>query len=206
MSSNVGEILVMLLAPFLGLPLPLNALQILWINLLTDGLPGLALGIEPAAPDTMDRPPHPPSESVMARGLGTYILWVGPLMGFLALLPGLLNGRLGIGLATHGAWRTVVFTTLCLAQMGNALAIRSDRLTLLQLGITTNPALLGAVTLTFLLQVAVIYLPFMQKIFGTKPLTAQQFLFSLALSAVVMVTVELVKWIRQLLERRVEAA
>jgi len=206
MSSNVGEILVMLLAPFLGLPLPLNALQILWINLLTDGLPGLALGIEPAAPDTMDRPPHPPSESVMARGLGTYILWVGPLMGFLALLPGLLNGRLGIGLATHGAWRTVVFTTLCLAQMGNALAIRSDRLTLLQLGITTNPALLGAVTLTFLLQVAVIYLPFMQKIFGTEPLTAQQFLFSLALSAVVMVTVELVKWIRQLLERRVEAA
>ena len=206
MSSNVGEILVMLLAPFLGLGIPLNALQILWINLLTDGLPGLALGIEPAAPDTMDRDPHPPSESVLARGLGSYILWVGPLMGIVALLPGLLDEFL-LGFHLEGdVWHTMVFTTLCLAQMGNALAIRSDRLTLLQLGIGTNPALLGAIALTFLLQIAVIYVPFMQDIFGTTALSWRQFLFSLVLSAVVMIVVELVKWIRQRLERRPAAS
>ena len=86
MSSNIGEILVMLVAPILNLPIPLNAIQILWINLVTDGLPGLALGIEPPAPDTMKRKPHPPNESVLARGLGTYMIFVGPLMGIVALL------------------------------------------------------------------------------------------------------------------------
>ncbi|MGC9360506.1 MAG: cation-translocating P-type ATPase, partial [Anaerolineae bacterium] len=201
-SSNVAEILVMLLAPILGLGIPLNALQILWINLLTDGLPGLALGIEPAAPDTMDRDPHPPNESVLARGVGSYILWVGSLLGLVALLPGLLDQFL-LGFHLEGAiWHTMVFTTLCLAQMGNALATRSDRLTVWQLGIGTNPALLGAIALTILLQIAVIYVPFMQDIFGTTALSWQQFLFSLVLSAVVLIAVELVKWIRQLLERR----
>ena len=205
MSSNVGEILVMLLAPFLGLPIPLTALQILWINLLTDGLPGLALGIEPAAPDTMERPPHPPNESVLARGLGSYILWVGPLLGIVALLPGLLD-QFVLGFHLEGAvWQTMVFSTLCLAQMGNALAIRSDRLNLTQLGLFTNPALIGSIVLTFALQVAVIYVPFMQDIFSTVALTAPQFVFSLALSSVVLIVVELVKWIRQLRERRATA-
>jgi len=205
MSSNVGEILVMLLAPFLGLPIPLTALQILWINLLTDGLPGLALGIEPAAPDTMERPPHPPNESVLARGLGSYILWVGPLLGIVALLPGLLD-QFVLGFHLEGAvWQTMVFSTLCLAQMGNALAIRSDRLNLTQLGLFTNPALIGSIVLTFALQVAVIYVPFMQNIFSTVALTAPQFVFSLALSSVVLIVVELVKWIRQLRERRATA-
>jgi P-type Ca2+ transporter type 2C len=196
MSSNVGEIVVMLLAPLLGLPIPLTALQILWINLLTDGLPGLALGVEPAASDTMDRPPHPPSESVLARGLGSYILWVGPLLGIVALLPELL-GAGGPLDAEFGPWRTMVFTTLCLAQMGNALAIRSDRLLLTQLGLFSNPALVGAVGLTFLLQVAVIYVPFLQDIFSTRALNLQQFLISLALSSIVFIVVETVKWIRQ---------
>ena len=205
MSSNVGEILVMLLAPFLGLPIPLTALQILWINLLTDGLPGLALGIEPAAPDTMERPPHPPEESVLARGLGSHILWVGPLMGIVALLPGLLD-QFVLGFHLEGAvWQTMVFSTLCLAQMGNALAIRSDRLNLTQLGLFTNPALIGSIVLTFALQVAVIYVPFMQDIFSTVALTAPQFLFSLVLSSVVLIVVELVKWIRQRTERQVAA-
>jgi Ca2+-transporting ATPase len=205
MSSNVGEILVMLLAPFLGLPIPLTALQILWINLLTDGLPGLALGIEPAAPDTMERPPHPPEESVLARGLGSYILWVGPLMGIVALLPGLLD-QFVLGFHLEGAvWQTMVFSTLCLAQMGNALAIRSDRLNLTQLGLFTNPALIASIVLTFALQVAVIYVPFMQDIFSTVALTAPQFLFSLVLSSVVLIVVELVKWIRQRTERQVAA-
>jgi len=201
MSSNIGEIFVMLAAPLLNLPIPLNAIQILWINLVTDGLPGLALGVEPTAPDTMDRPPHPPSESVLARGLGTYMIWVGPLMGFVALIPELLDSFTPMSL-DDAVWSTMVFTTLALAQMGNALTIRSDRLTLLQLGIFTNPALVGAVVLTFVLQMAVVYLPFLQDIFGTTALTAGQLLLSLGLSTIVFFVAELVKKIRQIRERK----
>ncbi len=201
MSSNVGEILVMLVAPLLGLPIPLNAIQILWINLVTDGLPGLALSVEPTAPDTMDRPPHPPDESVLARGLGTYILWVGPLMGLVALLPELLAHGAGGVLEVGTGWRTMVFTTLALAQMGNALAIRSDRLLLAQLGLFTNLALLGAVILTFLLQMAVVYVPFLQGIFDTVPLTPRQLLLSLGFSTIVFIAVEAVKWARQQVEK-----
>jgi P-type Ca2+ transporter type 2C len=201
MSSNIGEILVMLVAPLMGLPIPLNAIQILWINLVTDGLPGLALGVEPAAPDTMDRPPHPPNESVLARGLGTYMLWVGPLMGLVALLPELLAHEAGGVLGVGTGWRTMVFTTLALAQMGNALAIRSDRLLLVQLGLFTNPALLGAVALTFVLQMAVIYVPFLQNIFDTVPLNLEQLLLSLGFSTIVFIVVEVVKWIRQQVEK-----
>jgi Ca2+-transporting ATPase len=201
MSSNIGEILVMLTAPLMGLPLPLNAIQILWINLVTDGLPGLALSVEPAAPDTMDRPPHPPNESVLARGLGTYMLWVGPLMGLVALLPELLAHEAGGVLDVGTGWRTMVFTTLALAQMGNALAIRSDRLLLVQLGLFTNPALLGAVALTFVLQIAVIYVPFLQNIFDTVPLNLEQLLLSLGFSTIVFIVVEVVKWIRQQVEK-----
>ncbi|MGC9522789.1 MAG: cation-translocating P-type ATPase [Anaerolineae bacterium] len=201
MSSNIGEILVMLVAPLAGLPIPLNAIQILWINLVTDGLPGLALSVEPAAPDTMKRPPHPPDESVLARGLGTYLLWVGILMGTVALLPELLAaGTESLSLGGD-AWRTMVFTTLALAQMGNALAIRSDRLTLIQLGLFTNPALVGAVVLTFLLQMAVVYVPFLQKVFDTVSLSVEQLLLSLGFSTIVFIVVEVVKAIRQRVER-----
>jgi Ca2+-transporting ATPase len=133
------------------------------------------------------------------------MLWVGPLMGLVALLPELFLDTIGLNL--EGAvWRTMVFTTLCLAQMGNALAIRSDRLTLLQLGVFTNPSLIGAVVLTFLLQLGVIYLPFLQNIFGTRALTLEQLLISLALSTVVFIAVETSKWIRQRLESRGQAA
>jgi P-type Ca2+ transporter type 2C len=201
MSSNIGEIFVMLVAPLLNLPIPLNAIQILWINLVTDGLPGLALGVEPSAPDTMQRPPHPPKESVLARGLGTYMLWVGPLMGLVALIPELLNSFTAVSY-DKAVWTTMVFSTLALAQMGNALAIRSDRLTLFQLGIFTNPALIGAVLLTFGLQMAVIYVPFLQNIFSTTALTFNQLLLSLGLSTIVFVVVELVKFIRQKLTKK----
>ena len=196
MSSNVGEIVVMLAAPLLGLPIPLGAIQILWINLVTDGLPGLALGVEPTAPDTMERPPHPPGESVLARGLGAYILSVGPLLGIVALLPQLFAASPEVDVA-RGVWRTMVFTTLALAQMGNALAIRSDRYLLAQLGVFSNSALIGAVALTFGLQMAVVYVPFLQRIFDTVPLTLGQLLLSIGLSTIVFIAVEVVKLVRQ---------
>ncbi len=193
LSSNVGEIAAMLLAMLAGLPLPLTALQILWINLVTDGLPGLALSVEPSDPDVMDRPPHHPQESIFARGMWQYVLWVGVLIGIIVLGIQYVSYHAG-----NPAWRTMVFTTLCLAQMGNALAIRSDKYSLLAIGLFSNPALVGAVLLTFGLQMAVVYVPFMQNIFKTVALSPLELAICLAASALVFVAVEGVKWIRRL--------
>ncbi|MFN2227794.1 MAG: cation-translocating P-type ATPase, partial [Anaerolineae bacterium] len=189
LTSNAGEIWVMLLAPLAGMPLPLLPLQILWINLVTDGLPGLALGVEPPERDTMRRPPHDPGESIFGQGLGRHVAWVGLLMGLVSL---------GIG---YGAWRggwahwqTMLFTTLTLSQMGHALAVRS-RESLFTVGLWSNRALLGAVLLTFVLQLAVVYVPFLQDLFRTDALSLGELLLSLLLSLVVFWGVELEKWL-----------
>jgi len=181
----------MLMAPLLGLPLPLTAVQLLWVNLVTDGLPGLALSMEHPAADTMSRPPHPPNESVLARGLGTYILWMGLLLGGVSLATEYAGNQLGW--EGEYVWRTMVFTVLSLSQMGNALSVRSDRESLFTLGLLSNPSLLGAVLLTTALQLAVVYVPFLQRIFCTVPLHWEQLLVSLALSAIVFVAAEVVK-------------
>ena len=123
LSSNTGELFVMLLGPFLKMPLPLLPLQILWINLVTDGLPGLALAEEIGERDVMKRSPFEPNESVFSRGVGREIIWIGILMGVISL---------GLGYFAWlndpaGSWQTMVFTTMVLAQMGNALALRSNR-------------------------------------------------------------------------------
>jgi len=199
LSSNTGELFVMLIAPFLGMPLPLVPLQILWINLVTDGLPGLALAIEPGEPGVMRRPPFRPEESIFSRGLGSQILWVGSLMGTVSLAMGWyfwgLAGRPAVGghdVEVH--WRTMLFTTLVLAQMGNALALRSNRESIFTIGFLSNPAMLGAIVLTFVLQLALIYMPFLQEIFSTAPLTWWELLISLAASSIVFFAVELDKW------------
>jgi Ca2+-transporting ATPase len=187
MTSNSGEIYVMLFAPFLGMPLPLTALQILWINLVTDGLPGLALAVEPAERNTMSRPPYAPNESIFARGMGRHILWVGLLMGLVSLGSGFWGWSAG-----SANWRTFLFTTLTLSQMGHALAIRSERDSFFTIAFT-NKALLGAVLLTLVLQLLVIYLPPLQEVFGTQALSLRDLLLSLALSSVVFWGVELEK-------------
>ena len=191
-SCNVGEIIMMMAAPLLGMPIPLTAVQLLWINLVTDGLPALALGVEPPNPDAMRRPPFPPNESVLARGMGSYILWVGVLLGLSSMAAQYLGIRNGAA-----NWQTMVFTTLALSQMGNALAVRSDRDSLFSLGLRSNMALVGAVLLTVLLQAAVVYVPFLQDIFGTHALSGSQLAISLGLSAIVFVAVEIVKWVRR---------
>jgi Ca2+-transporting ATPase len=196
MTSNAGEIWVMLLAPFIGMPLPLTSLQILWVNLVTDGLPGLALAIEPAERTVMQRPPYGRSENIFGRGMARDILWIGLLMGLVSLGAGYLYYRL-YPAAPPELWRTVTFTTLTLAQMGNALATRSERDTLWQIGLFSNRTMLGSVILTFLLQLAVIYLPFMNRAFSTTPLGLRDLLISLAFSVVVFIAVETFKWLRQ---------
>jgi len=191
LSSNVGEIAGLLAAIGIGLPIPrLLPLQILWMNLVTDGLPGLALGVDPPDPDVMNRPPHPPQESIFARGMWQYMLWVGGLMGLITAAMQFLVYRSG-----NPAWQTMVFTTLCLAQMGNALAIRSDKYSLFSIGVFSNPALIGAVVLTFALQLAVVYVPFLQDLFQTVALSWPELAICLGASTLVFWAVEVVKWI-----------
>jgi Ca2+-transporting ATPase len=188
MTSNAGEICVMILGPLMGMPLPLLPLQILWINLVTDGLPGLALALEKSERNTMQRPPYPPREHVFSRGMGRDIAWIGLLMGTVSLAMGYWGWASGSSAESH--WRTIIFTVLTLAQMGNALAIRSARDSLFQIGIFSNPMLIGSVALTFGLQLAVIYWPPLQSILKTTALTGGELLLCIALSTVVFWAVE----------------
>ncbi len=192
MTTNSGELWVMLLGPLIGMPLPLLPLQILWINLVTDGLPALALGVEPAEKQIMARPPYPPNASIFSRGLGWQILWVGLLMGLITLGTGYWYWSHGLA-----QWQTMIFLTLTLAQMANVLAVRSEREFLWQVGLLSNKPLLLAVLLTFGLQLAVIYVPFLQGFFSTVPLSAGDLAIGLALSSVVFWAVELEKWLRR---------
>jgi Ca2+-transporting ATPase len=198
LSSNTGELFVMLIAPFLGMPLPLIAVQILWINLVTDGLPGLALAMEDSEKGIMLRPPWNPKESIFSRGMGWRIIWIGILMGIVSL---------GIGyyyyqIDPNGVWQTMVFTTLVLAQMGNALAIRSNTESTFSIGFFSNRLMVYAIVITFALQLVLIYVPFFQRFFGTEALTARDLAIALGASLVVFVAVEIEKWIRRMLKGR----
>lgn len=192
MTSNSGEIWTIFLAPFLGLPIPLLPIHILWINLVTDGLPGLALAAEPAEKGVMERPPRHPKESIFANALGIHIVWVGLLMGTVTLFTQAWSLRTG-----HAHWQTMVFTVLCLSQMGHVLAIRSARESLFTQGIFTNKPLAGAFLLTFGLQMATVYVPQLNPIFKTEPLSLQELILTLALSSVVFLAVEVEKFIKR---------
>ncbi|MEW6066988.1 MAG: cation-translocating P-type ATPase [Nitrospirota bacterium] len=189
MTSNSGEIWTIFLAPFLGLPIPLLPIHILWINLVTDGLPGLALAAEPAEKGLMQRPPRHPQESIFAHGLGAHIIWVGLLMGFVSIFTQAWSIKTG-----HAHWQTMVFTVLCLSQMGHVLAIRSERESLFAQGLLSNKPLLSAFILTFILQMATIYVPFLNPIFKTEPLSFNELVITLGLSSIVFFTVEIEKW------------
>ncbi len=192
LTTNSGEIWTLFLAPLAGLPIPLLPIHLLWINLVTDGLPALALSAEPAEGDVMSRPPRHPRESVFAGGLGMHAIWVGLLMAGMALFVQCWSIT---GENSH--WQTMVFTVLCLTQLGHVLAIRSEKQSLFTIGLFSNKYLLGAVVLTFLLQMATIYVPFLNPIFKTAPLTSGELLFCIAWSALVFVAVEIEKAIKR---------
>jgi len=190
LTSNSAEILVMLVSPFLGLGLPLLPLQILWINLVTDGPPALALSAEPAERGTMRRPPHLPEETVFARGLGRHVLWVGVLMALVSLGVGLWYLR-----TAPEIWQTMVFTTLTLSQMSHVMAVRSGDESLFRVGLLSNKPLLGAVILTFVLQLLAIYVPFFQGFLETEALPIVDFAIAVALSTLIFWAVEVEKWL-----------
>lgn len=189
-SCNSAEIWTIFLAPFLGMPVPLLPIQILWMNLVTDGLPGLALAAEPAERGIMRLPPRPKQEGLFAGGMLWQVVWMGLLMAAATLTAqafALQSGR------DH--WRTMAFTVLTLAQMWQVLAIRSDQVSLLRQGLFSNLPLLGAVLLTFTLQLALIYVPPLSAIFHTAPLTGGELAACIALSSIVFFAIEATKWV-----------
>ena len=188
LTSNAGEIWALFLAPFMGLPIPLLPIHILWVNLVTDGLPGLALAVEPAERGVMRRPPRRPAESVFAHGLWQHAVWVGLLMGGVTLATQAWAYRTG-----NAHWQSMAFTVLTLSQMGHVLAVRSERDSLFALGIASNRPLLWAVILTFMLQMSTLYVPVLQRVFRTHALSAGELALCLALSSVVFFGVEMEK-------------
>jgi len=189
LTTNSGEIWTLFLAPLMGLPIPLLPIHILWINLMTDGLPALALTVEPEEGVVMKRPPRHPKESIFAYGLGIHAIWVGLLMAGAVIFVQAWSIRTG-----DAHWQTMVFTVLCLSQFGHVLAIRSERESLFKIGLLSNKPLLVSVLLSFFAQMATIYVPFLNPIFRTAPLTAGELIFTFALSSVVFIAVEIEKW------------
>jgi len=192
LSCNLGEILVIFLAPFLGFPIPLLPIHILWINLVTDGLPGLALAAEPAEKDIMNRPPRPPQENLFAGGLVKKILATGVVLAAAALFTQYYAMSHGYDTATQ---QTMVFTVLCFVQLVNALSVRSSSRSMFSKSIFSNAGMWGAIALTVVLQLLIIYVPALDFIFKTKPLELKAFEIILTITAASAVAIELIKYL-----------
>jgi Ca2+-transporting ATPase len=192
MTCNSAEILTIFVAPLIGLPIPLLPIHILWINLVTDGLPGLALSSEQAERNVMSRAPRAPGESLFADGIGIHIIWMGILMAGITLATQAIAIKTG---DVH--WQTMVFTVLSLAQLGHAFAIRRDRDLVYSVGMFSNRPLVAALLFTCVLQLGVIYLPFANEIFKTQPLSAVELLICVGVAAIVPHAVELEKLVKR---------
>jgi Ca2+-transporting ATPase len=186
-TTNSGELWTLLLGPMIGLPVSLLPIHILWINLVSDSLPAISLSFEKAEKDIMRRPPRPPQQSVFANGMGWHMIWVGMLMGGIALS---LQGW-AINKGLH--WQTIVFNVLCLCQMGHALAIRSEKKSLFSAGIFSNKPMFWSVLLVMFLQFIITYTPFLQPVFHTEALTLSEFITAGAASSLVFFAVEIEK-------------
>lgn len=196
MTTNSGELWTLLLGPILGLPISLLPIHILWINLVSDGLPAISLSFEKAEKDIMNRPPRPPQESVFANGRGLHMIWVGMLMAAIAL-------SLQAWAIQNGMhWQTIVFNVLCLCQMGHVLAIRSESRSLFAIGLFSNKPLIGSVLAGILLQFMITYIPLFQPIFHTEALSLKEFVLVIAASSLVFIAVEIEKAITRKRRKR----
>lgn len=200
LGSNIGELLTIALSPLILpiLDVPLTPLQILWMNLVTDGFPALALAVEPAEPDVMEHPPHDPQESIFARGLGAYMVRIGLVFTVISVSMMIWAFYDAQESGNPERWKTMVFTTLCLAQMGHAIAVRSDSRLTLELSPWSNPFVLAAVILTGVLQLMLIYVAPLRSFFGTHVISGQELLICFGFSTLLFVWVELEKIFRRL--------
>lgn len=192
LAGNSGEIWTISFAMLLGFPIPLLPIHILWINLVSDGPPALALAAEPAEKSIMSRPPRQPGESIFANGLGWHVLWVGFLIGSICFGIQFWASKNG-----DPKWQTYVFTVLCFSQLAYVMAVRSEREFLFRQGFFSNPSLLFAVVGTFGLQLLVIYVPILQQVFSTKALTLKELGGCVLASLVVFHAVEMEKLVHR---------
>lgn len=191
MSGNIGEVFVMAIGVLFGLPLPLLPLQILWVNLVTDGLPGLALAAEPTEANVMQRKPISLDDPIFNRRMINDLLWIGGWICFASLFTAHLCVLESDDVSV---WRTVIFTVLTLTQMANAFACRSNATVFgRHARLKFNPWLIAAVATTFLLQIAVIYWPPFQSVFSTSALSLTQFTSCILASVVVFALIEIRK-------------
>lgn len=185
--GNLAKVLVMLVAPLLGIRVALLPLQLLWLNLLTDGFMGLGLGLEPAEAGTMRRLPRSPQANLLDSGARRHILWVGIVIAALTL---------GVGYVYYApddqTWQTMMFATLAFTQIGHALGLRAAGKSVLK-SLLANPAMIGITLLTIALQIAVIYVPFLDTFFQVAPLSANDFGLCVLLGIVIGVVVEIEK-------------
>ena len=179
LSCNVGEVLVMFLAVLGGLPLPLLPIQILWMNLVTDGLPAMALGVDPYDNDIMTRPPRHPRESVFSHGMTWRIGISGALIG----MGTLLSFRLGLNLGDLDLARTIAFIHWCSFSCFSFLPAARSFIPIVEVGLLTKPYLVGAVLISTALQLLVVYVPFLQPVFHTVPLRGEHWVLILSIAS-----------------------
>jgi Ca2+-transporting ATPase len=188
MSSNSGEIWTLLMAPILGMPMPLLPIHILWINLVTDGLPGIAFSTEPAEKEIMQTAPRKQQESIFANGMWQHILWVGILVGTLCL--GTMQWALN---HNFPHWQTMVFTVLVFAQLFHCLAVRSNKESLFTQGVLSNIYLIMAIAISVFLQLALIYIPVLNNLFSTQPIPLDDLGLCVGIASLVFLAVEIEK-------------
>jgi len=192
MTGNAGEVWTIFLAPFFGLPIPLLPIHILWVNLVTDGLPGISLTAERSEPGIMQRPPRPTNENIFSRGMGAQILWAGFLMGIVCITTQVIGIH-----HKDWHWQTMVFTVLCFSQLGNAMAVRSETDSVFKLGPTSNRLMFYALAITVGLQTTIIYVPLLNKIFKTEPLGLTELIVTIGMSTIIFMAIEIEKLIRR---------
>ena len=204
LSCNLAEIVVIFTATLAGWPSPLAPIQLLWLNLITDGAPALALGVEQGDPDAMNQPPRPPAEPVINRSMRLGIIVQTVAIAAVTLL------AFGIGLQARPDdiiyAETLAFVTLSASELLRAFTARSERFSLLRIGVFSNRTMVYAVGSSFALLLAVVYVPFLQSAFGTVPLSAMDWAEILPLLFVPAVAAELTKWGQRVAARRRQAA
>lgn len=214
LSCNLGEITAIFIAILLGLKTPLTAVQILFVNLITDTLPAIALGMDPDDPDVMKEKPRNPKESIFAGGAGSFVIINGILIGLITLFAFLEGLRFYTGASsiftidhanipddalTHA--RTMAFITLSISQLFHSFNLRNQKKSIFQVGLTTNKYLLGALGVGVLIQIALVYIPFLQKIFGIYLLSFNDWVFIILISLIPVVVNEVVKLVRRMLDK-----